>query len=510
MSSPPWIAAFCRSFAVLCVVLAAWLGCTPIASAHPLGNFTINHFSHVAIDRTHVTVQYVVDMAEIPAFQALQTIDTDGNGASAAELNAYLEQAIDRYQTGLRLTIDDQTVPLHARAKTVTLPAGVGGLPTLRLEGEFTGAVPLGATHRLRFEETNDRPRLGWREIVVTPGAGVQIFNSSAYSNSLTNELRAYPQDLLTMPLQESIADLSFTQGEIPAGSAPLQTRQGQVTRRARDPFADLIAVPQITLPIALISLVVAVGLGSIHALSPGHGKTIVGAYLIGAQATVRHAAFLGLTVTITHTIGVFALGLLTLLASRYVLPERLLPYLSLASGGMISVLGLGLLIHRFLTVFAPATPQRSHSHHSHSHHHHSHPHSHPHSHDHSLEHCHDGHWHSHEPPSTVTWKSLLALGISGGLLPCPSALIVFLSAVSLHRVGFGLLLVVAFSLGLAGTLTCVGLLFIYARRSIERFRGSSQWLPALSIPSAAVITGLGAVLCYQALLALGGSIGTI
>ncbi|MBD2022152.1 sulfite exporter TauE/SafE family protein [Leptolyngbya sp. FACHB-36] len=503
MSSHPWIAAFCRSFAVWFVVLAAWLGCTPIASAHPLGNFTINHFSHVTVDRTHVTVQYVVDMAEIPAFQALQTIDTDGNGASAAELNTYLEQAIARYQTGLRLTIDDRTVPLHAGARKVTLPPGAGGLPTLRVEGEFSGAVPLGATHRLRFEETNDRPRLGWREIVVTAGAGVQIFNSSAYSNSLTNELRAYPQDLLTMPLQESIADLSSTQGEIPAGATPLQTRQGQVTSRARDPFADLIAVPQITLPIALVSLVVAAGLGSVHALSPGHGKAIVGAYLIGAQATVRHAAFLGLTVTITHTIGVFVLGLLTLLASRYVLPERLFPYLSLVSGGMISLLGLRLLIYRFLTVFAPATRQQSHSHHHHSH-------SHDHSDDHSLEHCHDGHWHSHEPPSTVTWKSLLALGISGGLLPCPSALIVFLSAVSLHRVGFGLLLVFAFSLGLAGTLTCVGLLFIHARRSIEQFRGSSQWLPALSIPSAAVITGLGAVLCYQALLALGGLIGTI
>lgn len=353
-------------------MLAANLSLAGAAAAHPLGNFTINHFSRFDIGSQRVTIHYVVDMAEIPTFQTLQEVDLDGDGIpSTIELQTYLEQIIPTYGSGLKLTIDALPITFQPGKSEISLPPGVGGLPTLRIEADFLGKIsPATSTlHQLHFEDTNDRHRLGWREIAIAPQAEISVFNSSAYGNSVTDELKAYPQDLLTMPLDERTAELSFTLGEIPAGMTPLLTRAGSPIVRNRDRLAELIAVPEITPLLVLISLLVAAGLGSFHALSPGHGKTLVGTYLIGAQATAWQAAFLGLTVTITHTIGVFALGLVTLVASQYFLPEQMFPILSLVSGGIAILLGLGLFIRRLKELFAHA-----HTHH----HHHSHTHSHP------------------------------------------------------------------------------------------------------------------------------------
>lgn len=462
-----------RGAIAILVTLAAIFSLAGTAAAHPLGNFTINHFSRLDVGSQRVTIHYVVDLAEIPTFQALQEIDLDADGIpSASELQSYLEQVIPTYSSGLKLTIDALAVSLQPEKSEISLPPGVGGLPTLRIEADFLGEISTQATstlHQLHFEDTNDRHRLGWREIAISPASGMSVFNSSAYGNSVTDELKAYPQDLLTMPLNERTAELSFTLGELPTGTTPLLTRTGSPIVRNCDRLAELIAVPEITPLLVPIGLLVAAGLGSFHALSPGHGKTLVGTYLIGTRATAWQATFLGLTVTITHTISVFVLGLVTLVASHYFLPEQMFPILSLASGGIAILLGLGLFIRRLQKLFA----------HSHSHHYHS-------------------HAHPHSTADTGTWQNLLALGISGGLLPCPSALVVFLSAVSLHRVGFGLLLVVAFSLGLAGTLTTIGLAFIYARHLIERIEVSHRWGSVLSIISPLVTATIGALLCYR------------
>jgi nickel/cobalt exporter len=267
-----------------------------------------------------------------------------------------------------------------------------------------------------------------------------------------------------------------------------------------------------------LLALLAAAAWGAVHALSPGHGKTVVGAYLVGSRGTPRHALFLGLTVTITHTAGVIALGLLILFASRTILPEQLYPWLSLASGLLVAVLGLTILRQRLLGL-----PAFGHRHEDHSHaHDHGHPydqahdqgHEHDHSHDHvhtrGLVHSHDGRVHSHLPPGAegerLTWRSLLALGISGGLLPCPSALLALLGAVAVGRAGFGLMVVMAFSLGLAATLTGVGLLFLYAGRFLERraltgrWSGILQFAPALA---AVAVTASGAMIAARALLEL-------
>jgi nickel/cobalt transporter (NicO) family protein len=221
---------------------------------------------------------------------------------------------------------------------------------------------------------------------------------------------------------------------------------------------------------------------GAMHAMSPGHGKTIVGAYLVGVRATAKHALFLGMTTTLTHTLGVFALGLVSLYASKYVLPEQLLPYFNILSGLIVVTVGCHLLIRHW------------------SNHHNSHHHSHHHSHDDGHHHHHshdDGHHHHHHLPpdnSPITWRSLLILGISGGLVPCPSALVLLLSAIAIGQITFGLVLVLVFSLGLAFVLTTLGLLLVYAKQRFEHLPKSIQiprFLPAVSALSICLL-GIG------------------
>jgi ABC-type nickel/cobalt efflux system permease component RcnA len=248
---------------------------------------------------------------------------------------------------------------------------------------------------------------------------------------------------------------------------------------------------------IIVLALAVVAGLGAAHALEPGHGKTVVAAYLVGSRGTAWHACVLGLVVTISHTAGVFLLGAVTLYASRYIVPERLYPWLGVLSGLLIAALGFTLFLRRYAG-------------HVHSHDH-DHAHGHPHHHDPNEPHHHHhphgrDHQHSHPTPGeSVTLSGLVALGVSGGIVPCPAALVVLLSAVSLNRIGFGLVLIVAFSVGLAAVLIAIGLLMVYARRFMSRFQGEgpliTRWLP---LTSAAVITLFGVGIAVQALVTAG------
>jgi ABC-type nickel/cobalt efflux system permease component RcnA len=463
------------------------------AAAHPLGNFTINHYGRLEVGAARVAVRYVVDLAEIPTYQAMQALGADSSGLPAGVLSAYGERMAVQYGDGIALTVDGVRVPLRPAAHRVSMPAGSGGLPTLRLELDLAGALPAaaGAVRHLRYEDTNQRDRIGWNEIVVGAAPGVSLFDSSAFGSALTDELRAYPDPTLTGTLDERSATLSFTSGPAPAGAAPLARRDGTPSAPSRDRFVELISVPELTSGAALLGLLFAALLGGLHALSPGHGKTVVGAYLVGARGTARHAAFLGLTVTVTHTLGVFALGLVTLFAAHYVVPERLFPVLSFTSGALIAAMGLTLFVTRLRA--AVGAPLHRHRDHDHDHGH--------------APHAPGGRVHSHLPPgadgSPVTWRNLLALGISGGILPCPSALVVLLAAIALNRVGYGLLLIVAFSAGLAGVLTAVGLAFVYASRLVKRPR-DGRWAGALPVLSALVVAAAGAAICWDALRGAG------
>jgi ABC-type nickel/cobalt efflux system permease component RcnA len=460
-------------------------------SAHPLGNFTINHFVRIESGAAGARIRYVVDLAEIPTFQESQKADLDSDGnLTEAELNAYLDRVTPGYLAGLKLTVDGAPVALRLTGKSVSKQPGAAGLFTLRIVYELTGEfASAGVARRFRFENANMAERAGWREIVVAPASGAQVFDSTAYGGGVTDELRAYPEDLLLAPLDERVAEWSTTAGPAPANARPLTLRDGKPVVAARDRFAELIAAPNLTPGVILIGLLIAFVLGGMHAMSPGHGKTVVGAYLVGSRGTAKHAAFLGATVTITHTIGVFALGFVTLFASRYVIPEKLYPILSFVSGAIVVAIGLSLFTKRLRVSLGVAA------------------------HDHDHLHSHDGHdhgagAHTHLPPgadgSEVSWRNLLALGVSGGIMPCPSALVVMLAAISMNRVGYGLVLIVAFSLGLAGALTAAGLAFVYGGKLLSRIPSSGKFMRALlrALPAASafVIAVLGAAICYQSL----------
>ena len=404
-----------------------------VASAHPLGNFTINRFSRVEVAGPRVYVRYVLDLAEIPTFQA-------GRIDAPALAN--------RLAHGARLTVDGRRAPLTPVEWALAHPDGAGGLKTTRFEVILRGPRLHGRSH-VAYRDSNYADRIGWKEIVV----------GNAPSESL--ELRAYPKNLLSSPLEITQVRTSLVPGSDPE-TRPHVTRGTALRapdRVADSAFASLIARDRLGVWVILASLAAAVFWGAAHALSPGHGKTIITAYLVGKRGRPRHAALLGLIVTVTHTIGVFALGLVTLLLSRFVVPEELYPWLNLVSG--LLVVGIGLSVLR----------SRLHRH-RHAHHH-----------------------HEHE----LTRRSLLAVGVSGGLLPCPSALVVLLAAISLHRVGFGLLLIVAFSAGLALTITGIGLVAVVARSAFGRLSFDGRALSLLPALSALVIVAAGVGMTVRA-----------
>lgn len=466
------------------------------AAAHPLGNFTINLYSRLDVGVEQVVLHYILDMAEIPTYQ-----EFGGTLPSATEQSAYLERKAPELMQGLRLRVDGTPHQLAITGQHMEFPAGQGGLATTRIELDLVATLPgkpADSGRAIDYEDTNYAGRLGWHEIVVRPAPGARLVATDVADQDRSNELRTYPGDMLSSPLDVRKAQLQVAVG---AGTrSPVATSAGASATRATDRFAALISAEQLTLPVRLLAVVLALGLGAVHALSPGHGKTIVGAYLVGARGTARHALFLGLTVTITHTLGVFALGLITLYASAYILPDRLYPWLGVISGALVVLMGATLFSRRLQAV-------RGHSDHGHEH-----PHIHDHAHEHHPHaHSHGGQTHSHLPPggdgAPLTWRNLLALGISGGLIPCPSALLVMLSAISLQRVGFGLVLILAFSVGLAGVLTGIGLLFVYGGRWLTRLgrRGiPTRMLRLVPVASALVVTTAGIVITAQAMLATG------
>jgi ABC-type nickel/cobalt efflux system permease component RcnA len=314
-----------------------------------------------------------------------------------------------------------------------------------------------------------------------------------------------------------------FTIGALPAAGRdqmmqPASAVAATMPNARNDRFTQLITLEQPDFATLLAALAVAFGWGAMHALTPGHGKTIVATYLVGSRGTSRHALFLGLTTTVTHTLGVFALGLVTLFASQHMMPELLYPWLEVISGLLVVALGVSLFGRRLVRFVGHRKELHGHADHTHGSPENEHDHVHgSHSHDHAhMEHEHHdhdhmhGHAHNHLPPGAdgtpVTWRSLLALGISGGLLPCPSALVVMLGAIALGRVGLGLALIVAFSLGLATVLTAIGVLFVHAGRLFERFGRApiqGRLLGAAPVLSALVITVVGLAITGRALAQL-------
>jgi nickel/cobalt transporter (NicO) family protein len=492
-----WILA-CLAFAVFASLIPRE------AQAHPLGNFTINHYSSLEFAEETARITYVLDFAEIPTLQQKARLDANGDGElSDEESNAYLDAEMPSLVEGIRLRAGDEVLPLEVLDRSAEYRPGQGGLPTLRVETHLLADLPKDWRGEAHYADQAYANRLGWREIVVRGGPEVAIRNSTVQVNSVSNELRSYPRDMLSSP--PDVREASFTLA--PGDGSVHNDAAGRTAERVGTSFGsvtgridELVSVERLSAAVVALSILAAFFWGAAHALTPGHGKAVVAAYLIGARGTARHAGILGLTVTLTHTAGVFVLGAVTLYLSRYILPEVLYPWLSVASGLLVVLIGLALLYRHLDKMSHDKKAGRTHVEHTHSHDGEHSPGG-SHAHDHHT-HSHGGRTHSHLPAddSKITWRGLMALGVSGGLVPCPATLVLLLGAISLDRLGFGMVLVLAFSAGLAVVLTGIGLLMIYARKLFEQFTFEARGPRLLPVASASIITLAGVGIALGAL----------
>ena len=450
-----------KRLAALLVAVGA-LALPALASAHPLGNFTVNRYAGIEVAGSDVYVRYALDAAEIPTYQLGSKLRRPGYAAILAR--------------DLVLKLDGRRVPLRVVERRVATRPGAGGLRTLRLDVVYRAH---GKGTVLAFRDGSFPGRIGWREVTIVARDGGRVVVSDVPATSTSDGLRSYPSDLLRSPLDVSSASARIALGS-EAASPPAIGAVADPTH-GDGGFEALIEEGDLSLGVFLLSLLIAAFWGAAHALTPGHGKAMVAAYLVGTKGTPRHAFMLGGTVTIAHTAGVFALGFVTLGLSAFIVPEQLYPWLTLVSGLLVVLVGAGVLRQRL----------RSRVHVSHDH-------GHGHGHDHSHDDGHDHDHHHHD--DALTSKGILGVGVAAGLLPCPSALVVLLSAIALHQIGLGLALIVAFSLGLAATITAIGLVAVFARRTFGRLSLDGPLVRALPAASAALILAVGLVITARAL----------
>jgi ABC-type nickel/cobalt efflux system permease component RcnA len=472
-----------RALAVLLAAAALVLGPGAVAAfAHPLGNFTVNRFNGVVIAPAEVRVDHVLDLAEIPTAQLGDRIDAPralGMALCAEEL------------AGVSVRVGGRAVELSVLETEATVGSGQAGLPILRLECELRGSSPpLLDKTRVTFRDSG-AAKLGWHEVTAR-GDGVTLLASDVPEDSTSQRLSAYPKGLLSSPLDvrgaalvvrpggPALSDAGVTAGSLPTG-LPMTFDSGITDR-----IAGLIS--QRGQLVAVLALLAALALGAAHALAPGHGKTVMAFYLAGKRnRSVRAAMTVGATVTATHTASVLVLGI-AVTAGAALVPDRLYAWLSVASGLIIAILGVGLLRRAVRNSRSGSGHEHGHAHsHGRDHSHgdgggHGHSHRHGHSH---------GHGHGHA--ESAGRGGLVAVGLAGGLVPSPSALVLLLAAVAAKKAWFGVLLVLGYGVGTALTLGAVGVL---ASRMATRFDASLLKRPRLEALSRMLPVGVAGGVC--------------
>ncbi len=441
-------------------------------SAHPMGNFSVNHYSRLHLRAGGADLTYTLDLAEIPTFQLLNEWKVDPKDPAA--VRAAVRAHASDWVSNLTMESNGKTVALRVKSVDATTTEGAGAMQILRITIHAFGAATAG---ELNYEDKNFPGRAGWKEIVIDRGHGAK---------DLSNGLTKYPTDASVTPPQDLTAKVEWTPEAapvttatpVPVVEAPVKTEAPAANFAQQQPAApgtvvrgdylsQLLGRKDLGFGVMLIGLFAALGLGAMHALSPGHGKTIVAAYLVGSRGTMKHAGVLGFIVTFTHTFTVFALGLGVLFLQKYIVPEKIVPVLGAISGLSIVVVGVSLLRARVQAFLRGRRKRRL---------------------------IDQEHEHAHMIEGKITPASLIALGVSGGLVPCPSALILMLSAIALGRPALGLLLLVAFSSGLAIVLMAVGFAALYAKHLLPGSTSVSERPAFKLIPvfSAVVVICIG------------------
>jgi ABC-type nickel/cobalt efflux system permease component RcnA len=445
---------------------------------HPLGNFTVNQYDGLVAAPHQLRIDHVQDLAEIPAAQVLE---------GGADLTGWATRTCATASRIFQITESGRQVRATVRAAVARTRPGQAGLPTLRLECAMTAPLAnLPGGVAVSFRDPGAADHVGWHEITAA-GDGMTVSRSDVPAASRSARLTAYPKDMLSSPLDQRSASFTVTPGgpALVAGPAASNGAARVLPRgvdRLTQSFTDLVARRHLTLIFSLVALLIAVMLGAIHALAPGHGKTIMAAQAISrGRRGLRDILTLGLTVTVTHTLGVLVLGLLVAGGSSIVTPG-LFPWLGAASGALVALTGCTLL-RRALR----PRPADSHGYgHGHSHGH--------------------GDGHGHPRVDMPRRGTVLIMGFAGGLMPSPSAIVVLLGAVALGHAWFGVLLVLAYGLGLALTLTGIGVFITGSGRWLAArmpwLRDQAHRIPARLVPagSAALVVLLGVGLAVRSL----------
>jgi nickel/cobalt exporter len=486
------------------LALQALLTTAPAASAHPLGNFTINHYAAIVVSPDQIAIRWVLDMAEIPAFAARRQIDTNRDGMlTADEVSSWADATVPDVLTGLDVEVNGVRTALREVDRQVTFPPGQGGLSTLRLVVDLVAASPP-SRGSLTLRDGTYPERIGWHEITARAESGMRIDSSNVPAATVSDELRRYPADALTNPVDVRTAAVSFERSAATGqpGGTSASAAAGGPASRSTDVLADL-AGGNLTPLTAVLAVLLALGLGAVHGISPGHGKALVAAYLIGNQGSLRQAAWLGITVAVTHTVGVFVLGLATLVATELLVPERIITWLSLGSGLLVVALGGALLWSAWRQRQRDTSLGHSGLH------------AHPHSPAHTHEEGGHVHPHRHTPregtPPQLSAAGIAGLGLVGGMVPSASALLVLLVAVTTGRLVLGIALIVAFGVGMSVVLAGISASVVLVRRRVEL--GGASWARHrlivaaarfLPVGSALAVLTIGLVLSVGAARALG------
>lgn len=449
------------------VAFVLWAVCLPLlgvrsAAAHPLGNFTINHLARIEADAHELRVHYVLDIAEIPAFQIMHAA-----GAWTPEsMRAWANDESRTVESGLQIAANGVALPLQLQATSARTRPGAGGLPILYWTGDYTASIPQRASVTVRDLVYADR-RIGWKDIVL-PGL-----------TDPTNALRSYPSALIGSPRRNDTAAFDLVDGRIVRArvSGDEDASWGATSIVRASALSDLVARDAQTPVWVLFTVLTAFGLGALHGLEPGHGKALLAFTLVGARATFKQAVILAAALTFAHTIAVVLLGVLLCVAAGFA-TEALFTWITIVSGLAVAYIGARSLANAVSHALA--------HHHHHDHHH--------------------EHGHSHAIPGTAPlhFRSAVVAAMSGGIAPCPAAIVVLLTALHLHRVGYGLALIVIFSLGLATVLGGIGLAVVHGAAWLARRSSFAKLTRVAPFVTAVVISTIGAVLLAQGLVAQG------
>ncbi|MFJ8148278.1 nickel transporter [Streptomyces sp. NPDC096048] len=490
-----------RGAAVLTAACALALFPSAGASAHPLGNFTVNRYDGLVATPGELRVDHVEDLAEIPATQAGPDVERLG-------IAEWARQRCEKAARDSGLTVDGRAIGLTAQRSHARVRPGQAGLDTLRLECRLVAPLPEAAEATVGFRAAGASSGPGWREITAR-GDRTTLAASDVPTTSTSRELTRYPEESLSSPADTASASLRVRPGgpalererqDAPAApAASVLPRGADRWTRALD---SLVARHDLTLGFAGLALVIAVALGAMHALAPGHGKTLMAATAAarGGGARLRDVLPMAASVTVTHTLGVVALGLLVTAGSAAA--PSVVAWLGIASGVLVTLAGAS-LVRRALRDRGHAHAHQAHPH-AHADSHHDHKHDHDHSHGHS--HGHGPHTHTH--PTSPTLRGTILLGFAGGLVPSPSAVVVLVGAAALGQAWFGLLLVVAYGVGLALTLTAAGVAVVRLGGGASRLlRRRPRWASgplaglvrrATPLGTAFVVVVLGAGLVFR------------